>query len=185
MKSVPIDDEEVAAMCGLPLEQTYFDYADTDTDDDQRYVVREGSIVRVLIYASGRINDMTHYEAEVVAKAIQKASEDAKTFFKAQTDWVHLQCAKLNCDLVGTLQSSTFNFHDHENQLVYSVTLKIFAGHRVYFIRSVDREGTEKLLHSSTSTDKTISEKVAGLELKAYLLKQAKNDDDVVSSEGI
>ena len=185
MKSVTINDEEVAAMCGMPLEKTYFDYADTDTDDDQRFVVREGSLVRILIANSGCINDMNHYEAKVLAEAIKKASEDAETFFRAQRDWTNAQFAKLNCDLKGSLQSSTFTFNDFENRIVYSVKLKIFEGHRICFIRSIDREGTEKLLHSSTSTDKTISEKVAGLELKAYLLKLVKKDDDVVSREGI
>ena len=178
-------NEKISKACGLPVRQTYLDYSGNDVGYDQRLVTRYCSTVSILISNHDHVNDMTFEESRVIAEAIRNASDVAKNFFKAQTDWVNLQFTKLNCNLIGTLQSSTFNFHDYDNRITYSVTLKIFEGNRVCFIRSVDREGTEKLLHSSTNTDKTISEKVAGLELKAYLLKQAKNDDDVVSSEGI
>ena len=185
MKSVTLDNETIAAICGLPVEKTYLDYADSDTDNDQRYVIRDGSLVRVLVADSGCINSLFHNEAKVLAEVIRTASEDAEKFFMAQQEFAKAQFANLNCELEGTLQSSTFNFRNPENRIVYSVKLKISDGRRVCSIRSIDMEGNEKLLHSSTSTDMTISEKAAGIELKAYLLKQVKDNDNVVPSEGV
>ena len=179
------DNETVAAICGLPLVKTYLDYADSDTDNDQRYVIRDGFLVRVLVANSGCVNDLFPNEAKVLAEVIKTASEDAEKFLRTQQEFAKAQFANLNCELEGTLQSSTFNFRNPVNRIIYSVKLKISDGRRVCSIRSIDREGNEKLLHSSTSTDMTISEKAAGIELKAYLLKQVKDNDNVVPSEGV
>lgn len=104
-QTVKIDEaaqSAISEIVGMPWEKDYYYNSDNDDGACLALVTREGTLVKVLVSEGGYIADLCHFEAEQIAKAMLKASEDAKIFMKAQTEWSRTQFKKLNCEIKGS-----------------------------------------------------------------------------------
>ena len=77
-----IDLHRVCEALDMPVLQTYYDAAESDTAEEQIYVAREGININILIADGGCINVLNYQIAKCVAHSILRASADVAKIFK-------------------------------------------------------------------------------------------------------
>lgn len=181
MQVVHIDNDAVAAMCGLRARQTYLDVAKEEGEPDgfgdetrQTLVTREGSDVRVLVCDHGCIQDYFPAEARRLGAAIMKASEDAAEFLKASTVWSKAQRKDFKGEFKGELAKAVYRFA--EPGRTYTVEMggcEINGKRQRLSVISID--GVEKA--DMYSEDLDLSHDAAAKVLKSFLVKQTIETD--------
>lgn len=175
IKPVTVDYEAIAAICGLPVNQTYLDKAPEKDDGLPDYeqgiiLVRRANEELLVRIASCGGDDVAleDYEAKDLADAILKASADCKKMKKACIKWCLAKFKNMKDPEVipeGTEVGRTYEFGDYFISLTVQDTDKGRA--RLCCIMKDRDIDTLVMKHS---TDLTLSEEVAAAELKAYLI---------------
>ena len=116
MKSVKLDSNAIAAWAGLPLNQTYLEWDDAESDDQYAEPENYASISRIGETVAVKIEIDTFGTGAQFArirKAIEDACTDATKFLKASREWSKLQFEALDSEflkLVPDTEGSIFHF---------------------------------------------------------------------------
>lgn len=174
-QTVKIDEaaqSAISEIVGMPWEKDYYDNSDNDDRVCLVLVTREGTSVRVLVSENGHIADLWHFEAEQIAKAMLKASEDAKLFQNAQTEWSRAQFKKLNCEIKGSQMLWGYKFNI--NGKGYEVHFMTDEQSRTCIV--IDDSGLP-IFQKVTEDVSKISHDDAAQVLKTFLMSKAMEDE--------
>lgn len=175
-QTVKIDEaaqSAISEIVGMPWEKDYLDYSDNDNRACLTLVTREGTSVRVLVSAYGYIADLFHFEAERIALAILKASEDAKNFQKAQTEWSRAQFKVLNCEIKGSQTMWGYKFNVNGKR--YEVRFMTDEKSRTCIV--IDSSGLP-IFQKVTDDVSKVSHDDAAQVLKIFLVSKAVEDEE-------
>lgn len=163
---VTIDEEAqevISKIIGNPWEQEYLDYGD---DDFIASVMRQGTVVQILICKEDGYADMSSFDGLRIAEAITKASEDAHRFTLAQLKWSREQMKKLNCEIVGSQTGWRYNFTIEDKR--FTVSFDVYPDS--FCCATVLNENGETLFKKTLDGKQQITMSLASNILKTWLI---------------